>query len=164
VLEQLGIRTMAKAKYATENIGHYGLGFENYCHFTSPIRRYPDVMVHRVLQQVIEHNLLPDKKMEEKYQPPIVKKVGEMAKQVGGHGGMDFLMDWRTIDCLRNGLPLDQDVYDAALWSSIAPLSEWSVANRSNSINVPDFTSGSWKTNQPIDIALEKGGTTKVLV
>ena len=104
------------------------------------------------------------KKLEEKYQPPIVKKVGEMAKQVGGHGGMDFLMDWRTIDCLRNGLPLDEDVYDAALWSSIAPLSEWSVANRSPSITVPDFTSGSWKTNHPVDIALEKGGTTKVLV
>jgi ribonuclease R len=66
VLEQLGIRTMAKAKYATENIGHYGLGFENYCHFTSPIRRYPDVMVHRVLQQVIENNVVFDKKMEEK--------------------------------------------------------------------------------------------------
>jgi len=66
VLEQLGIRTMAKAKYATENIGHYGLGFENYCHFTSPIRRYPDVMVHRVLQQVIDQNVVLDKKMEEK--------------------------------------------------------------------------------------------------
>ncbi len=103
------------------------------------------------------------KRMEEKYQPPIVKKVGELAKQVGGHGGMDFLMDWRTIDCLRNGLPLDQDVYDAALWSAIAPLSEWSVANRSNSIIVPDFTAGSWKTNEPVDITLEKGGTTKVI-
>jgi predicted dehydrogenase len=104
------------------------------------------------------------KKLEEQYQPPIVKKVGELAKQVGGHGGMDFLMDWRTIDCIRNGLPLDQDVYDAALWSSVAPLSEWSVTNRSNSITVPDFTSGSWKTNQPVDITLAKGGTTKVMM
>ncbi|MEP7251852.1 MAG: Gfo/Idh/MocA family oxidoreductase [Ginsengibacter sp.] len=104
------------------------------------------------------------KKLEEQYQPPIVKKVGELAKQVGGHGGMDFLMDWRTIDCLRNGLPLDEDVYDAALWSSIAPLSEWSVANRSNSITVPDFTGGSWRKNEPVDISLQKGGTTGVLV
>ena len=53
VLEQLGIRTMAKAKYTIENIGHYGLGFEHYCHFTSPIRRYPDVMVHRILEEAI---------------------------------------------------------------------------------------------------------------
>ena len=103
------------------------------------------------------------KSLEAKYQPAIVKKVGEMAKQVGGHGGMDFLMDWRTVDCLRNGLPLDQDVYDAALWSAIGPLSEWSVAHRSNSIDVPDFTGGSWKTNKPVDIALEQGGTTKIL-
>ena len=66
VLEQLGIRTMAKAVYTTENIGHYGLGFENYCHFTSPIRRYPDILVHRVLQQVLTDNIKPDKKMEEK--------------------------------------------------------------------------------------------------
>ncbi|MFC4261397.1 ribonuclease R [Ferruginibacter yonginensis] len=66
VIEQLGIRTMAKAKYTAENVGHYGLGFENYCHFTSPIRRYPDVMVHRVLQSIIDKNLLIDKAMEEK--------------------------------------------------------------------------------------------------
>ncbi len=103
------------------------------------------------------------KAIEEKYTPEIIKKIGEIAKEVGGHGGMDFLMDWRTIDCLRNGLALDQDVYDAALWSSIAPLSEWSVANRSNSIDVPDFTGGSWKTNQPVDLLLGKGGNTKVV-
>jgi predicted dehydrogenase len=103
------------------------------------------------------------KAIEAKYTPEIIKRVGELAKQVGGHGGMDFLMDWRTIDCLRNGLPLDQDVYDAALWSSIGPLSEWSVANRSNSIDIPDFTGGSWKTNQPVDLLLEKGGNTKVI-
>ena len=99
----------------------------------------------------------------EKYTPEIIKRVGEMAKKVGGHGGMDFIMDWRLMDCLRNGLPLDQNVYDGALWSSIAPLSEWSVANRSQSIDVPDFTGGSWKTNVPHGINLETGGTTKVL-
>lgn len=66
VLEQLGIRTMAKAKYTIENVGHYGLGFEHYCHFTSPIRRYPDVQVHRILQEVLENKINPDKKLEEK--------------------------------------------------------------------------------------------------
>lgn len=66
VLEQLGIRTMAKAIYTTENIGHYGLAFEHYCHFTSPIRRYPDVLVHRVLQSILEDKPITDKKMEEK--------------------------------------------------------------------------------------------------
>jgi len=66
VLEQLGIRTMAKAIYTSSNIGHYGLGFEHYCHFTSPIRRYPDVMVHRILQECLEKNLKLDKKMDEK--------------------------------------------------------------------------------------------------
>lgn len=66
VLEQLGIRTMAKAIYTSENIGHYGLAFENYCHFTSPIRRYPDVLVHRILEKVLAGNLTPEKKMEEK--------------------------------------------------------------------------------------------------
>ena len=66
VLEQLGIRTMAKAKYTIENVGHYGLGFENYCHFTSPIRRYPDIMVHRILQETLDNHLHPDKKLEDK--------------------------------------------------------------------------------------------------
>ncbi len=66
VLEQLGIRTMAKAVYTTENIGHYGLAFEHYCHFTSPIRRYPDVLVHRVLESILMGKPINDKKMEEK--------------------------------------------------------------------------------------------------
>ena len=66
VLEQLGIRTMAKAVYSTQNIGHYGLAFDFYCHFTSPIRRYPDVLVHRVLQTVLDNKPVADKKMEEK--------------------------------------------------------------------------------------------------
>jgi ribonuclease R len=65
VLEQLGIRTMAKAVYTTENIGHYGLGFSNYCHFTSPIRRYPDVLTHRILQEILDEEIQVHKKLEE---------------------------------------------------------------------------------------------------
>jgi len=65
VLEQLGIRTMAKAAYTTENIGHYGLGFEHYCHFTSPIRRYPDIQVHRILQDVLDDHPKVLKKLEQ---------------------------------------------------------------------------------------------------
>lgn len=111
------------------------------------------------------HEWLSEAEMKsviEKYQPDLIKKMGELAKQIGGHGGMDFLMDWRTIDCLRNGLPLDQDVYDAALWSSVSPLSTWSVMHKSNVIKVPDFTRGSWKTNKPLDMSLANGGTTGV--
>ena len=59
------------------------------------------------------------RKLEEQYTPEIVKKIGEMAKKVGGHGGMDFMMDWRLIDCLHNGLPLDQNLSDTMLWSAI---------------------------------------------
>jgi hypothetical protein len=102
--------------------------------------------------------------LQEEFTPEITRQVGEMARQVGGHGGMDTMMDWRLIDCLRNGIPLDIDVYDTALWSAIGPLSEWSVANRSNSVDVPDFTRGAWETNKPgMDINLESGGTTNIL-
>ena len=66
VLEQLGIRTMAKAVYTSENIGHYGLGFEYYCHFTSPIRRYPDILVHRIVQSVLMEHPINDTELEQK--------------------------------------------------------------------------------------------------
>lgn len=71
------------------------------------------------------HGFLPDaerKALEEKYQHPILKKYGEMAKEVGGHGGMDFIMDSRLVYCLQNGLPLDMDVYDLAEWCCLAEL------------------------------------------
>lgn len=102
------------------------------------------------------------KAAQEKYTLPIVKHIGEIAKNVGGHGGMDFIMDWRLIDCLRNGLPLDQDVYDAASWSAVGPLSEASLKKRSSSMDVPDFTRGAWKSNKPHDITLNGGATTGV--
>ena len=79
------------------------------------------------------------------YTHPIVKDIEEKAKEVGGHGGMDFIMDYRLIYCLRNGLPLDQDVYDAAEWSAIIELSRISVENSSVPVLIPDFTRGAWK-------------------
>jgi ribonuclease R len=95
VLEQLGIRTMAKAIYTSENIGHYGLGFEYYCHFTSPIRRYPDVMVHRILYDVIEKNVHPDKKMEEKCKHCSAKERAAMDSERAGnkYKQVEFMMD-----------------------------------------------------------------------
>ncbi|CAM4167609.1 Gfo/Idh/MocA family oxidoreductase [Cytophagaceae bacterium 50C-KIRBA] len=122
--------------------------------------KYPDAKISDH-----HHNWISAAEMaelEKKYAPPIVAKIGELAKQIGGHGGMDFMMDWRLIDCLRNGLPLDQNVYDAATWSAVGPLSEMSVKNRSRSMNVPDFTRGSWKSNTPVDITLAQGGSTGV--
>ncbi len=101
-------------------------------------------------------------KLYDQYSPPIVNHIGKIAKEVGGHGGMDFIMDWRLIDCLRNGLPLDQDVYDAASWSAVVALSEKSVGSRSKSMDVPDFTRGNWKTNTPVNLTLDGGGTTGV--
>ncbi|MFQ5805383.1 MAG: Gfo/Idh/MocA family protein [Phycisphaerae bacterium] len=70
----------------------------------------------------------------------------------GGHGGMDFLEDYRLIKCLREGLPTDMDVYDAAAWSAICEATERSVASRSRPVDIPDFTRGRWKTSPPLGI------------
>jgi len=80
----------------------------------------------------------------EKYQHPITREILAKAKEVGGHGGMDFIMDYRLIYCLHNGLPLDMDVYDAAEWSCVIELSEVSILNGSMPVEVPDFTRGEW--------------------
>lgn len=88
----------------------------------------------------------------EQYDHPLWTKMGEEAQRNGGHGGMDFLMFWRMIYCLRNGEPLDQDVYDGAAWSVISPLSAQSVSERSRSIDIPDFTRGAWQTAAPLGI------------
>ncbi|HLA84379.1 MAG TPA: Gfo/Idh/MocA family oxidoreductase [Thermoguttaceae bacterium] len=106
------------------------------------------------------------KKLEKQYRPEITRKLSELAKRTqAGHWGTDLLENWRLIDCLRNGLPLDMDVYDAAAWSSVVPLSQQSALNRSASVDIPDFTAGAWKTNKPnMDIMLKRGGNTRVLV
>ena len=87
-----------------------------------------------------------------KYRHPLWKAAGELAKKMGGHGGMDFLMDLRLCYCLQNGFPLDMDVYDLAASCSICELSERSALNRGASVDVPDFTRGGWKTAKPLGI------------
>jgi hypothetical protein len=84
-----------------------------------------------------------------KYDHPLWHRLEKEAIANGGHGGMDFVMMWRIIYCLRNGEPLDQDVYDGAAWSVIGPLSEESVKHRGKSMDIPDFTRGKWKTMPP---------------
>ena len=86
------------------------------------------------------------------YRHPYFAAAGEIAKKVGGHGGMDFLMDLRWIYCLQNGLPLDMDVYDLAAWCSVCELSERSVRGGSRPVGVPDFTRGGWRTAEPLGI------------
>jgi predicted dehydrogenase len=101
----------------------------------------------------------------EKYTPEITRRFNEMVEQarVAGRAGRSYArvnsMDWRLIDCLRNGLPVEIDVYDSAATSVVTPLSEWSVANGSMPIKVPDFTGGSWQTNERgMRVELESGG------
>lgn len=87
-----------------------------------------------------------------KYDHPLYKRIGDLAVKMGGHGGMDFIMLSRMIECLRNGEPLDQNVYEGALWSAVGPLSEKSVAEDGMPQVFPDFTRGDWKTTEPLAI------------
>ena len=91
-----------------------------------------------------------------KYQHPIQKEIAEKAKQVGGHGGMDFIMDYRLIYCLRNGLPLDMDVYDLAEWSTMGELTRLSLEHQSAPVAMPDFTRGAWKRIKGLQLHFAK--------
>ncbi|MEZ5071078.1 MAG: Gfo/Idh/MocA family oxidoreductase [Bacteroidales bacterium] len=109
------------------------------------VQKYP---VQGIALEPDAHSFLAVEKMDSMlslYEHPILREVGQKAREVGGHGGMDFTMDYRLIHCLRNGLPLDQDVYDAAEWSALIELSEKSIENHSMPVKVPDFTRGSWQ-------------------
>ena len=99
---------------------------------------------------------MPDdvkKAMMKKYKHPIVVGIEEQAKEVGGHGGMDFIMDYRLIHCLQNGLPLDMDVYDLAEWSCLGPLTEISLNNNSAPVEIPDFTRGGWNKLKTVEFS-----------
>ena len=97
------------------------------------------------------HSWEPIDKFQSKYEHPLWKKLIKEA-QGKGHGGMDFMEIHRLIECLTSGTEPDMDVYDAAAWSAISDLSERSVAKRSQTIDVPDFTRGRWKKNRPLGI------------
>ena len=87
-----------------------------------------------------------------KYEHPLYTRMGELSQKMGGHGGMDFLMLYRMVECMRKGEPLDQNVYESAAWSAVYPLSEKSVKEDGMPQNFPDFTRGNWKTTKPLSI------------
>lgn len=97
------------------------------------------------------HTYVPEEVKEAlmtKYKHRIHRELEEKAKEVGGHGGMDFIMDYRLVYCLRNGLPLDMDVYDLAEWCSLVELSRISIENNNAPVEMPDFTRGNWNKIQ----------------
>ena len=102
------------------------------------------------------HSFVPAEVKEalmQKYKHPIHKELEETAKKIGGHGGMDFIMDYRLIYCLQKGLPLDMDVYDLAEWCSLAELTKMSLENNSAPVEIPDFTRGYWNKLQKLEFA-----------
>ncbi len=105
---------------------------------TTIVPDHENLNVHRAVSEEIKAKLM------QKYKHPIHIELETIAKQVGGHGGMDFIMDWRLIYCLQNGLPLDMDVYDLAEWCSVIELSRISIENNNAPVSVPDFTRGYW--------------------
>ena len=105
------------------------------------------------------HNELPKEQMDsllQAYKPAFVSEIEEKARQVGGHGGMDYIMDYRLVYCLRNGLPLDEDVYDCAEWSAVQELSRISLENGSMPVEFPDFTRGDWDVIKGFSYAFKK--------
>lgn len=88
----------------------------------------------------------------EKYEHPLYKRLGALAKKMGGHGGMDFIMRYRIIECLRKGEPIDQNVYEGCFWSAVGPLSEASVKQNGAPQEFPDFTRGKWQSTKQLDI------------
>ncbi len=107
--------------------------------------------------------------LKKEFTPEITKRFNDIRNKAGAsHASRSYervtASDWRLIDCLRNGLPLEMDVYDAALYSAISPLSEWSVARQGETVKIPDFTSGAWRTNKRgMDIGIQQGGTTNLI-
>ena len=120
---------------------------------------FDEALVNIDSEDLEAENYLPDAERDaimEKYKHPILKQFGEKALEVGGHGGMDFIMDSRLIYCLQHGLPLDQDVYDAAEWSCLVELTEVSINHGNMPVVMPDFTRGEWDKTPGLTFAYAK--------
>jgi predicted dehydrogenase len=101
------------------------------------------------------HEWTQGEAMQEVYQEfehPLWKRLHSGAVEAGGHGGMDYVMLYRIVECLRSGQPLDQNVYEGASWSAVRPLSEKSVNASGNPVPFPDFTRGRWRQTEPLSI------------
>ena len=108
-------------------------------------KKYP---IQQLAFEPNAHSAMNDEDMEAllaKYEYPFITEIREMAEKAGGHGGMDFILEYRFIKNLQKGLPLDMDVYDGVTWSSIISLAEFSIANGSYPVKIPDFTRGGWQ-------------------
>jgi predicted dehydrogenase len=91
-------------------------------------------------------------KLYAEYDHPLYQRMGELAVKMGGHGGMDFIMLCRMVECLRHGEPLDQNVYEGAMWSAVRPLSSRSEAEGGAPQLFPDFTRGDWRNTEPLGV------------
>ena len=127
---------------------------EGYTFKTDQINKVaPELGATPDIENLNHHTFAPKgvvEAMMEQYKHPVQRQLvdgiplEEYSKRVGGHGGMDFIMDYRLVYCLRHGLPLDMDVYDAAEWSSMGELTRISIENGSKPVRIPDFTRGEW--------------------
>jgi hypothetical protein len=114
------------------------------------VRKYPE-------QKIYIEGKSPNDRWEDlatyrqQYDHPLWKGI-EARAAGAGHGGMDYIEDYRLIQCLQQGAPMDSDVYDGAACTAVIMLSEQSIAQRSRSIDFPDFTRGAWKSRPPLGI------------
>ena len=124
-------------KYPVEG---YAIGADQATSDVAP--NHENLSAHSFVSKEVKEALM------KKYKHPIQKELEETAKKVGGHGGMDYIMDYRLAYCLQNGLPLDMDVYDLAEWCCLTELTAISLENGSAPVAIPDFTRGGWNKTQ----------------